>query len=223
MEMISFSGDYRGEDIPDFYWRIRFYIEEDADIFVINDNAGNTRLAEIKLGDGTLTVTGTPAFMYYYNLGRETNAKLAWELTGARADEAGVLFINDRNRNTSGYFFGRIMERGNLVPALVSALLVILLGFWSVIPLFGLVFEEKQKNARPIKERFAAEFNFLKKYRALDYYLKTYMRELKLTGDFKEIKNYDYRELINKLRRVHDETDNFKSGRSGRKTGSGKE
>jgi hypothetical protein len=69
-----------------------------------------------------------------------------------------------------------------------------------VIPVFGLVFYEKQKTSRPIRERFTAEIRFLKKYGALNHYLEVYERELKL-GENREInKTYSYRELINKLR-----------------------
>jgi hypothetical protein len=192
------STEYHGENIPSFRWRIHFNTDED--IFTINDNQGLARLAEISLGEGTLSVTGFPAFMYNYNLGNEINSRLAWELTGERAEDAGVLFV--RTRQITKSFFGKLMERGNLIPVVISALLVIFLGFWMVIPVFGLVFEEKQKNSRPIRERFAAEISFLKKYRGLGYYLEPNNRELN--------KNYNYRDLINKLRSVYDGTDKLK-------------
>jgi hypothetical protein len=212
IDTTSFSDDFRGENIPDFGWYIHFLIDEDADIFTVRDNQGYARLAEVSAGEGKLTITGTPVFMYNNNLKNKINAVLAWELTGARTPE-GILFIHMRNIEKS--IFGRIMERGNMLPVIFSALLVIILGFWMVIPVFGLVFEERQKNSRPIKERFAAEISFLKKYKALDYYLDIYKREHRYTDEriltsVSEIKEkYNYREIINKLRSVTNGKDRF--------------
>jgi len=205
IDTISYSDDFKGENIPEFNWYIHFLIDEDADIFTVRDNQGYARLAEISLGEGKLTITGFPVFMYNNKLKNEINAALAWELTGARA-ATGVLFIY--TRYTEKTFFGRIMERGNILPVIFSALLVIILGFWMVIPVFGLVFEEKQKNSRPIRERFAAEISFLKKYKALDYYLDIYKREHQYTDDriltnvSEQKEKYNYREIINKLRSI---------------------
>jgi hypothetical protein len=96
--------------------------------------------------------------------------------------------------------FGKIMERGNLVPLGISIFLIIILGFWMVIPVFGLVFEERQKNSRPIRERFAAEISFLKKFKSLDYYLEIYERE-KLSEKKPEKKEiYSYMETMKTLR-----------------------
>jgi len=200
-----YSEDFEGEDIPDFNWYIHFLIDENADIFTVRDNQGYARLAEVSVGEGKLTITGFPVFMYNYKIKNKINAALAWELTGARTSE-GILFIYTRNIEKS--FFGRITERGNMLPVIISALLVIIFGFWMVIPVFGLVFEERQKNSRPIRERFAAEFSFLKKYKALDYYLDIYKREHQITDGqiFTNIseqkEKYNYREIINKLRSV---------------------
>jgi len=200
-----YSDDFKGENIPDFGWHINFLVDEDADIFTVRDNQGYARLAEVSAGKGKLTITGFPVFMYNYNLKNKINAALAWELTGARA-ETGVLFIHMRNIEKS--IFGRIMERGNMFPVIFSALLVIIFGFWMVIPVFGLVLEERQKNSRPIRERFAAEISFLKKYKALDYYLDIYKREHQFTDGqiftnvSEQKEKYNYREIINKLRSV---------------------
>jgi hypothetical protein len=70
-----------------------------------------------------------------------------------------------------------------------------------VVPVFGLVFNEKQRNARPIKERFLAEVRFLKKYRALDYYVKIYRRELKRDLQETAGASYNYRDIISELRK----------------------
>jgi hypothetical protein len=199
---------FKADDIPNFSYRIHFLVDEDAGIFTVRDSQGHARFAELSLGEGKLAITGLPFFMYNNNLENEINATLSWRLTGARATggNTGVLFIIDRQIEKS--IFGKIMERGNLLPLIFSALLAIILGFWMVIPVFGLVLEEKQKNSRPIRERFAAEISFLKKYKALDYYLDIYKREHKFTGEqilsnASEAKEkYNYREIINKLRSV---------------------
>jgi len=100
------------------------------------------------------------------------------------------------------------MERGNLLPVGISALLLIILGFWMAIPVFGLVTIEKQKSSRPIRDRFIAEIRFLKKYRALDHYLNVYERE-KNPEEKTEKKEYNYRELINQYRRIFYGTEKF--------------
>jgi hypothetical protein len=223
------------EHIPDFGKSTSFLFEDKDEIFSIIDSLGYARMVEISIGNGALTVISTPLFMNNIHLKKNINADMAWNLTGARAtgDNTGILFV--RSFTDAKSLFGKIMERGNLIPAVISALLVIFLGFWMVIPVFGLVFDEKQKSSRPIRERFAAEISFLKKYGALDYYLEIYERELQLerepkiereqqfTGNNKMKTNYRYRELINKLRSVYNGTDKFKRGIGGIKTGTGKE
>jgi len=198
------------ESIPDFSKAISFLFEdEDEDkIFFIKDTLGYARLAEVSVGNGAFTVIGTPLFMNNNYLKKNINAGMAWNLTGARAtnDNSGILFIRGSYRDARKSMFGKIMERGNLIPAVISAFLVIFLGFWMVIPVFGLVFDEKQRSSRPIRERFAAEISFLKKYRALDYYLEIYERELQhesqIAANTEMKKNYRYSEIINKLRSV---------------------
>jgi hypothetical protein len=197
---IDDNENYYGESIPDFYNDIFFTVDNEDKVFTINDNHGNARLVEIPLGEGALTVISRPRFMYNTSLNRNANARLSWDLTGARTggDGAGVLFIRDKYIPKA--LFGKIMEKGNLIPVCFSAFLLIFLGFWMVIPVFGLVFYEKQKTSRPIRERFTAEIRFLKKYGALNNYLEVYERELKL-GENREInKTYSYKELIKKLR-----------------------
>jgi hypothetical protein len=164
------------EVIPDFSWDICFYFD-DADIFAIRDSLDYARLAEVSLGHGALTVIGRPRFMYNYSLRKDMNAGLSWDLTGGRAatGNTGILFIRDRYISKS--LFGKIMDRGNIIPVIVCAFLVIIVGFWMVVPVFGLVLSEKEKTARPIRERFLAEIRFLKKYGALSHYLEVYERE----------------------------------------------
>jgi hypothetical protein len=142
---------------------------------------------------------------------------LSWQLTGERAGNKGVFFVREK-QTASSSMFGKIMERGNLIPLGISIFLIIILGFWMVIPVFGLVFEEKQTNSRPIRERFAAEISFVKKYKSLDYYLEIYEREKLSEKKFMKEKNYSYRDIINKLRRVYNETDKLKHRVGGYKT-----
>lgn len=202
----------RGEDIPDFDFGILFYTDDNSEICTISDNKGNVRLAEVYPGKGTLTVTGYPIFMQNGYLKSEKNALLSWELTGKRSNEdnKGVLFVREKEKLKANPFFGKIFEKGNLVPLSVSAFLVVILGFWMVIPVFGLVFEEREKSSRPIRERFAAEINFLKKYKSLNYYLEIYERELQYGNNAEKDKKYSYKEIMNKLRGVYDGTDKLK-------------
>lgn len=212
VEETSGAGEYWNEDIPDFSWKTGFIVDDAAGARSIIDREGHARLAEISIGEGRLIVTGYPVFMENEYLYRNVNALLTWRLTGERADSAGTLFVRERERAAGNLLFGKIMERGNLVPLGVSIFIVIVLGFWMVIPGFGVVFEEKQKSARPIRERFAAEISFLKRYKSLDYYLEVYDRELSGAGGDRERNGYSYREIINKLRRVGNETGKYGIG-----------
>jgi hypothetical protein len=219
MEFLSSYGIEAGDDSENpeadffhhFYIKINNDINNDIPKFKIDEPDSDVMLAMVLFKEGTLAVTGYPLFMQNRYLDKKVNAYWSWKLTGESAEEnGGVLFVREREIEKS--MFGKIMERGNLVPLGVSIFLVIILGFWMVIPVFGPVIEGKQKNSRPIRERFAAEISFLKKYKSLDYYIETNGRELQLE------KNYSYREIINKLRRMYDGTDKFKRRIGGIKT-----
>ncbi|MDR2478882.1 MAG: hypothetical protein LBD48_06160 [Treponema sp.] len=201
-------------------------IEGISSIAVIKDRSGIIRLAKASLGRGSVTFTGTPYFMKNQYLKKDANARLAWNLTAAQttAENPNVLFIRDRHSGKG--MFGRIAERGNSIPLIVSVLALIITGFWMVIPSFGIVPGEKQPWSQPITERFLAEIRFLKKYHALDYYVHVYVREitLKSGGLFDDnIKNeiaeieqavqsggtgrtavhfYQYRDIIKSLQRL---------------------
>jgi hypothetical protein len=170
--------------LPDLDFDIEIFVEERDNgvggLAVLKDTDGTIRLARAALGDGGIAVTGTPYFMFTDYLDREINACLAWDLSAARttADNAGVLFIREKHLKKG--LFGNIADRGNAVPPGVSVPLLVLIGFWMVIPVFGLVFYDRHSAARPVRERLTAEIRFLKKYDALDYYLKVYLREIQL-------------------------------------------
>jgi len=195
-------------EYPDFDKNISFLIDNKTNAFIVDDNVSFIRLADIPVGNGGITVTGRPYFIHNDNLKKEINAALTWRLTGERMTENdGVLIIRDQRETVSNRsFFGAIAERGNLVPVIVSAFLLIFIGFWMTIPVFGLVFYDKQKNSRPIKDRFAAEIRFLKKQHALTYYLDVYARENKNEISIKKEETYSYRDLINHYRSIFNGT-----------------
>jgi hypothetical protein len=195
-------------NIPDFAMEINFLFEDEENLLTIKDDQGLIRLAEIPIGNGSLTVTDSILFMHNGGLEKEINASLAWNLTGARAngDKNGVLFVRDKYISKS--LLGKIFERGNLIPAGISLFFVIILGFWMVIPVFGKVYSEKQKIARPIRDRFIAEIRFLKKYKSLDHYLIEYEPNQEIEKKQKE-KKYNYRKLINQYRRMYDDPAKF--------------
>jgi hypothetical protein len=221
---VTFSEDPLPEkraddDRPDFSPLVRFHLTEAAgeQIFTAGEpwqGGEAVRLVQIPLGTGGLVVFGPPLFMMNNYLDREANARLAWELTGARTgkDHPGVLFI--RRKDTVKSLFGKLMERGNLPPLAASLVLLIIVGFWMVIPVFGLVFWEKTSPGRPIRDRFLAETRFLKRYRGLHIYLEVYIQEIrrKLRGreaeseleaiekSLQEKRPLSYRELVRSLR-----------------------
>ncbi|GHT91612.1 hypothetical protein FACS1894140_2480 [Spirochaetia bacterium] len=171
------------ENYPDFDSDFCFSLIEDFDFddppLLLNDDGGVARLVTVPLGQGSITVTGQPYFMYNYYLEKEENARLAWELTAAKTEDEqpGVLFI--RGRWAVKSLFGKLAERGNPLPLIVSALVLVLAGFWMVIPGFGILRAGDERRTRPIRDRFRAETRFLKKYHALDSYLELYLREIK--------------------------------------------
>ncbi|MCL2442663.1 MAG: DUF4350 domain-containing protein [Treponema sp.] len=202
--------DIQNELLPDFDISIAFLINNRRNTEFLLDSQGTARLAEVTIGKGSLIITGLPIFMYNNNLKKKANAVLSWSLTGERTagDNNGIVIARESNLGlTPKTLFGAIMQRGNLVPIGISVLILIIVGFWMVIPAFGLVSIDKQKNSRPIKDRFIAEIRFLKKNKALDYYQKIYEREQK-TGEFTEKdKFYNYNKLINLYRRIFNGTE----------------
>jgi hypothetical protein len=62
----------------------------------------------------------------------------------------------------------------------VSALIVVIAGFWMVIPVFGRRKPGACLPGRSITERFLAEWRFLKKFRALETYLAAYIQEIRI-------------------------------------------
>jgi hypothetical protein len=161
------------------------------DILVLEDGKGLVRVLGLPLGRGRLTVMGRPFCMYSDNLGRRQNAALAWRLlagwesspsglgaAGPDTDAVGVLFYRGE-KPTAGGFFGAIFSRGNWPPLLASVCLILIVGFWMIIPVFGILRGDDEVSGRPLQERFLAEGLFLKRYGALDSFRAMYLREIK--------------------------------------------
>jgi hypothetical protein len=148
----------------------------------LRDREGLVRLIRRPLGKGRLTVTGTCFFMYNYYLDNEANARLAWELTGASLDSRRPGFLFVRGRRAAAGFFSALTERGNLKAPVISVLALIVVGFWMVVPSFGIVREDESKRYGAISGRFLAEARFLRRYGACGAYLEAYLRELRRRG-----------------------------------------
>jgi hypothetical protein len=176
-----------GLSVAAFYWGSEFGLSEEAEASAFTlverwPGGQAIRLVQIPVGAGALTFIGWPRFMGNRFLKEEVNARLAWDLTGARTgkENPGVLFIRRITERAPGKsLFGRLADRGNFFPLGLSALVLVVIGFWMVIPPFGLVFSEQKSPVRPILDRFRAEIQFLKKYRALETYPELYLKEIK--------------------------------------------
>jgi hypothetical protein len=155
---------------------------ENSNILVMEDSGGFIRLVQILRGKGKVTVTGDCRFMSNYYLKDPPNARLAWNLLAeaSGAGDPGVFFIRDfRERRNETSFLGRLFERGNFLAPLFSALLLIVVGFWSVLSVFGVVQGDNERPAKSLRERFLAEGRFLKRFGALDSYRAAYQKEIK--------------------------------------------
>ena len=174
----SWSGESPGYDDS-----ISFEVKDD-DALALKDHGGHTRLVQIRRGKGTLTVTGKPVFLYFSyhgdgpGINDAPNARLAWALfIEPGASESGWLFI--RGATKVHGLFGSLWREGNLPVLLVSVIVLLVIGFWTVIPMFGLIRGDDERPERLLRERFLAEGRFLKRYGALDFYRSVYLREIK--------------------------------------------
>jgi hypothetical protein len=170
------------EGFPDYDWSIVLEsareVPPEGEELILRDQGGRIRLVRRALGKGRLTVTGSCYFMYNRYLDREANARLSWELTGASldAERPGMLFV--RGRRAAGGLFNTLRERGNLLPPLLSILVLIFIGFWTVIPGFGVRREEESALHGAITGRFSSEARFVRRYGAYGPYLEVYLGEL---------------------------------------------
>jgi hypothetical protein len=141
------------------------------------DSMGVIRLISVSLGKGAIALGASPRFMHSRSLEKEVNARLAWELTGAR-DSAGEGIVFIRGRNVKDGMYEAFSAKGSLAFLIISGLLLVVTGFWMVIPVFGQPGKDPEKPGRPLRERFLAEGSFLKKFGALDSYLDIYRKEI---------------------------------------------
>jgi hypothetical protein len=164
------------------------------------DAAGAIRFLTLPLGEGSLTVTGAPCFRWSHELEEEANARLSWELTGERdAANRGVLFI--RPSEGEADLLDEFSRRGRMASMVISILVLTALGFWMVIPGFGVIKEDGDDAARSARERFLAEARFLKKYRALGGYLDWYIREIRARLRRRE-GGFEDGDMIPRLRKI---------------------
>jgi hypothetical protein len=149
---------------------------------ILRDGWGDICLVRMALGKGRLTVTGSCHFMYNEYLDDDPNARLSWELTGASlgAEKPAMLFV--RGRRAAAGLWQTLRERGNLLPPVVSILVLTLIGFWTVIPGFGVRREPRALTGGTIGGRFTAEARFFRRYGAYRVYLEAYLRELRRRG-----------------------------------------
>jgi hypothetical protein len=191
------AGEDESQAFPDYDYKIIFEEPDPAvpadsagetarfpggEFLTLRDSDGGIRLIRRALGKGTVAVAGSCVFMYNYRLEEEANARLAWELTGGSLgpERPGILFV--RGRRGSGGLFEILSERGDLLPPVLSALALIFIGFWMVLPGFGVPPREESRRRLSITGRFSAEARFLRRYKALGVYLELYLRELRRLG-----------------------------------------
>jgi hypothetical protein len=131
---------------------------------------GAIRLVTLYIGEGSLTITGRTPFLTSTAL--KNNADLAWELLLKPGKNGGVLLVAAFPRKN--HLFGALFDRGNPAGFFIAAAVLVITGFWMIIPLFGRSKPPQELPGKALRERFLAEGRFLKKYRALDKYLAVY-------------------------------------------------
>ena len=187
----------RSIESPGYDRRISFNIAEEASALSLKDHDNITRLVQVKRGKGELTVMGRPLFLRSELIGDAPNARLAWglfagssgsfdsaESEGPGLSARGVLFIRGTAK-VSG-LLGSLFRQGNLGTLIASVLVLLIIGFWAVIPTFGLVFDDRENQGKLLRERFLAEGRFLKNFGALEHYTGVYIKEIRRRFALKE-------------------------------------
>ena len=165
-------------EAPSFDRSISLETEPAEGVLALNDRSDLTRLVQMGRGRGRLIVSGKPRFLLSQNLGSAPNARLAWAFFAADADPLqGWLFIRGTARVRG--IVGNLFRHGNLAVLALSVLVLLAVGFWAVVPRFGLVRGDDERPGKPLRERFLAEGRFLKRYGALGFYRDVYVREIK--------------------------------------------
>ena len=175
----SGSGSSSAE-APDYDPELSFEVSADEDGLFLRDWTGLARLVEVNRGKGKLTVMGNPRFLFSDSIGEAPNTRLAWALFADGSESAGQngwLFIRGTARIRG--LLGTLFRQGNLTVLLVSLLALLVIGFWTAIPVFGLVRGGDEKNGKSLRERFLAEGRFLKRYDALEFYCAVYLKDIR--------------------------------------------
>ena len=175
-------GYHYDPNAPGFDHDVSFELDSEDDSLVFRDWTGLARLVEVESGKGKLIVSGRPVFLLSPYLEDAPNARLAWAIFGERNDEGfpsngGCLFIRGTAR-VSG-LLGSLFSQGNFSVLLASIVVLLVVCFWTVIPVFGLVHGIEEKPGKSLEERFLAEGRFLEKHGALDLYRFAYVKEIK--------------------------------------------
>ncbi|MCL2006964.1 MAG: hypothetical protein FWG77_02660 [Treponema sp.] len=176
---ITYYDDY---EYPDYDLRV-FFSVNDNNTLTFRDRGNIVRLVQRRSGAGTIIVSGNPQFLLSRNLDNPANSRLAWALFADRAtrlggsDSGAWLFI--RGIPVSQGLWGSLFRQGNFTALIVSVSVLLLIGFWAVIPNFGLLSGDDTKPGKTLRERFLSEGRFLRNYRALDVYKNAYLKEIK--------------------------------------------
>lgn len=160
-------------------WQIHFAVtanpETERRISVMGSKHGLIRLVKVELDKGWVVFTGRTLFLQNTSLQAKENRELAGDLLLSDPGKS-VLFI--RKLDNKRHLLGNLAGRGNPLALAVSLVLLIVIGFWMVIPSFGRSKPEPERPGKPLRERFLAEGTFLAKYHALGKYIDIYRREL---------------------------------------------
>jgi hypothetical protein len=178
------ASEAKQEKSPYFDWSISFK-KADTDTplkyktYIMNNSGGRTKLVKFEIGKGSLIFTGTANFLKNYALYEKENVDLAADifLADITGGEQEILFIRSLSGNKQ-HILGNLAERGNPAALIISLVLLVITGFWMVIPLFGRYRPAPEKPGKPLHERFLAEGRFLKKNHALGKYIEIYEKEL---------------------------------------------
>ena len=168
------------DEYPNYGRNLTFSEPENLSALVFKDEDSHIRLIQIPLEKGTITVMGNSNFMMSYNLEKEANARLCWHLFGSDTfsiTDAEILFI--RGEKKPEKIVGKFFEKGNFYIVIISVIILIVAGLWSVIPVFGLVKGSEEKPGKTLAERFRAEGIFMRRFGALDDYRAVYIREIR--------------------------------------------
>jgi hypothetical protein len=165
--------------------------DKNSDDNYLQDKRGNIRLIRVQFMAGSLIVSGTPLYMDW-NFIRDSeyhgNSHLAWSISGALDTGKQGFAIFRSKKAASGKthhddyadnFFGLFFQNKASYLIVLSALALIIAGFCVTFPAFGRWKLERVAPGKSIRERFLYEGRFLKKYKALDLYLKHHADDIR--------------------------------------------